>query len=185
MAFWPIWMLKKERYSCSDCSWRPHAERWLSARILPLGRLPYLSLPPQTLPFCPLWPVNATVSGNAMPSWRRYVVFVNPPEFYSTLTFHHKELRKQFQIISELRAEIKTLQSDNLKLYEKVRYMQSYREDSGNRPVTQLDPLPPPSALPDGLGKYQTRYEEAMNPFEAFRGRVCCLLCQSHAPELT
>jgi hypothetical protein len=83
-----------------------------------------------------------------------------------------QELRKQFQVISELRAETKALQSDNLKLYEKVRYMQSYREDSGHRPVTQLDPLPPPSGLPDSLNKYQTRYEEAMNPFEVFRGRV-------------
>ncbi|KAJ7045771.1 CASP C terminal-domain-containing protein [Mycena alexandri] len=86
-----------------------------------------------------------------------------------------EELRKQFQIISELRTEIKNLQSDNLKLYEKVRYMQSYREEAGSRPVTsQLDPLPAPaggSARPDDMSKYRTRYEEAMNPFEAFRGR--------------
>ncbi|KAJ6499051.1 CASP C terminal-domain-containing protein [Mycena sanguinolenta] len=85
-----------------------------------------------------------------------------------------EELRKQFQIISELRTEIKNLQSDNLKLYEKVRYMQSYREEqSGSRPVTsQLDPLPVPSgSRPDDMSKYRTRYEEAMNPFEAFRGR--------------
>ncbi|KAJ7187987.1 CASP C terminal-domain-containing protein [Mycena filopes] len=85
-----------------------------------------------------------------------------------------EELRKQFQIISELRTEIKNLQSDNLKLYEKVRYMQSYREEAGSRPVTsQLDPLPTPAggARPDDMSKYRTRYEEAMNPFEAFRGR--------------
>ncbi|KAF5380342.1 hypothetical protein D9615_004565 [Tricholomella constricta] len=82
------------------------------------------------------------------------------------------ELRKQFQIISELRTEIKSLQSDNLKLYEKVRYMQSYREEAGSRPPTsQLDPLPAPSGRLDDISKYQTRYEEAMNPFEAFRGR--------------
>ncbi|KAH0588944.1 hypothetical protein H2248_004729 [Termitomyces sp. 'cryptogamus'] len=86
------------------------------------------------------------------------------------------ELRKQFQIISELRTEIKNLQSDNLKLYEKVRYMQSYREDAGLRPVvTQLDPLPLPSGSGSGhaddMSKYRTRYEQAMDPFEAFRGR--------------
>ena len=75
-----------------------------------------------------------------------------------------------------MRTETKTLQGDNLKLFEKVRYMQSYREDSGSRPVTQLDPLPPPSARLDDMSKYQARYEEAMNPFEAFRGRVCSLL---------
>ena len=93
--------------------------------------------------------------------------------------FPSQELRKQFQIISELRAEIKTLQADNLKLYEKVRYMQSYREDSGSRPVTQLDPLPAPTGRLDDMSKYQARYEEAMNPFEAFRGRVSpTLICE-------
>ena len=51
--------------------------------------------------------------------------------------------------------------------------MQSYREEAGSRPVTsQLDPLPVPSGSSDDMGKYRTRYEEAMNPFEAFRGRV-------------
>jgi homeobox protein cut-like len=84
-----------------------------------------------------------------------------------------QELRKQFQIISELRTEIKNLQSDNLKLYEKVRYMQSYREEAGSRPLTmQLDPLPAPAGRPDDMREYSARYEEAMNPFEAFRGRV-------------
>ena len=44
--------------------------------------------------------------------------------------------------------------------------MQSYREDA----QSQLNPLP--AARQDDLSKYRTRYEEAMNPFEAFRGRV-------------
>ncbi|KAF8441612.1 CASP C terminal-domain-containing protein [Boletus edulis BED1] len=97
-----------------------------------------------------------------------------------------EELRRQFHTISELRSEIKSLQSDNLKLYEKVRYMQSYRETSS---VSQLDPLPGSSrshrtekprvgsVRDDGdddemeLGKWRQRYEETMNPFEAFRGR--------------
>ncbi|KAI9511170.1 CASP C terminal-domain-containing protein [Russula earlei] len=81
-----------------------------------------------------------------------------------------EELRKQFQIISELRAEIRSLQSDNLKLYEKVRYMQSYRENAHST----LDPLPASSTSAPSAGelsKYSARYEEAMNPFEAFRGR--------------
>lgn len=84
------------------------------------------------------------------------------------------ELRKQFQVISDLRAEIKSLQADNLKLYEKVRYMQSYREEAGSRPpTTQLDPLPAPSpgAAADDMSKYHARYEQSMNPFEVFRGR--------------
>lgn len=88
-----------------------------------------------------------------------------------------QELRKQFHAISELRSEIKSLQSDNLKLYEKVRYMQSYREQAS---VSQLDPLPGTSTnvhsgssrSGDDFNKWRKRYEEAMNPFEAFRGRV-------------
>ncbi|KAL4074255.1 CASP C terminal-domain-containing protein [Scleroderma yunnanense] len=86
-----------------------------------------------------------------------------------------EELRKQFHAISELRSEIKSLQSDNLKLYEKVRYMQSYREQAS---VSQLDPLPGTSTdvhsnsrTGDDLNKWRKRYEETMNPFEAFRGR--------------
>lgn len=90
-----------------------------------------------------------------------------------------EELRKQFHTISELRSEIKSLQADNLKLYEKVRYMQSYQEQTS---VSQLDPLPGTSTTDrsggsgggrtgDELHKWRTRYEEAMNPFEAFRGR--------------
>ena len=81
-----------------------------------------------------------------------------------------QELRRQFQIISELRTEIRSLQADNLKLYEKVRYMQSYRENTTN---STLDPLPAgPSSSAAEMTKYRTRYEESMNPFEAFRGRV-------------
>lgn len=84
-----------------------------------------------------------------------------------------QELRKQFQIISDLRSEVKALQADNLKLYEKVRYMQSYREDT-------LNPLP--AARQDDLSKYHARYEEAMNPFEAFRGREAARAFQALNP---
>ena len=43
--------------------------------------------------------------------------------------------------------------------------MQSYRENNDT-----VNPLP--AARQDDLSKYHARYEEAMNPFEAFRGRV-------------
>ncbi|TFY67935.1 hypothetical protein EVJ58_g1340 [Rhodofomes roseus] len=68
-----------------------------------------------------------------------------------------EELRKQFNIISELRNEVKSLQADNLKLYEKVRYMQSYREDAAVRPST-LDPIPASAnGRGDGMSKYRAR----------------------------
>jgi hypothetical protein len=69
---------------------------------------------------------------------------------------------------------MRSLQTDNLKLYEKVRYMHSYRENTSN---STLDPLPSTSsgtASAGDMNKYHARYEEAMNPFEAFRGRVSC-----------
>ncbi len=94
-----------------------------------------------------------------------------------------EELRSQFDTISELRAEIKTLQSDNLALYEKMRYLQSFsgRQQGGggarSEAVIQMGSggtdasgaYPP--ARTGGDDKYRAKYEEAMNPFAAFRGR--------------
>ncbi|KAI5477893.1 Golgi membrane protein [Pseudohyphozyma bogoriensis] len=79
-----------------------------------------------------------------------------------------EELRRQFETISELRTEIKALQTDNLKLYEKVRYLQSYRDDAGSSSSRTAFPT---MRGDEELGKYQNKYEESMNPFEAFRGR--------------
>jgi len=52
--------------------------------------------------------------------------------------------------------------------------MQSYQSDaSGSGVRGTLDPLPANSnSRPDDISKYRARYEEAMNPFEVFRGRV-------------
>ncbi|CUA66883.1 Protein CASP [Saccharomyces cerevisiae S288c] [Rhizoctonia solani] len=76
-----------------------------------------------------------------------------------------EELRKQFESISDLRNEIKTLQSDNMKLYEKVRYMQSYR-DEGSASWSSVT-----AQANTDLGKYRTMYEDSLNPFQAFRGQ--------------
>ena len=60
--------------------------------------------------------------------------------------------------------------------------MQSYQsEASGSVVRGTLDPLPANSSnRPDDISKYRTRYEEAMNPFEVFRGRVG-YLCESES----
>lgn len=94
-----------------------------------------------------------------------------------------EELRKQFETISELRAEVKTLQSDNLSLYEKMRYLQSYGPGGSKGPGTgggdsvinfgragagSDGAYPPPRVHED---KYRAKYEDSMNPFQAFRGR--------------
>ena len=46
-----------------------------------------------------------------------------------------EQLRQQSEQISNLRNETSQLQKDNLKLYEKVKYMQSYRNDSSGAGV--------------------------------------------------
>lgn len=103
-----------------------------------------------------------------------------------------EELRKQFQVITSLRTEVKSLQGDNLSLYEKVRYLQSYGgSSSSSRPIAiaaaARDAYPPqnggessrhtkvPIDLASGGGgedKYREKYEQSVHPFEAFRGRV-------------
>ncbi|KAG8928609.1 hypothetical protein FRC02_006691 [Tulasnella sp. 418] len=92
-----------------------------------------------------------------------------------------EELRKQFDIISELRTEIKSLQADNMKLYEKVRYMQSYRDGASSSTFTSTSAAPISSGR-DDMGKYQNLYEASMNPFEAFRGREAARAVQSLNP---
>ncbi|ORY89725.1 CASP C terminal-domain-containing protein [Leucosporidium creatinivorum] len=81
-----------------------------------------------------------------------------------------EELRKQFETISGLRSEIKSLQADSLKLYEKVRYLQSYRDDAASG-TQRGGAFQTTVRVDEELGKYQNKYEESMNPFEAFRGR--------------
>lgn len=52
--------------------------------------------------------------------------------------------------------------------------MQSYRDESKSvPPSTAVNALgATPATRPDEMGKYRARYEESMNPFEVFRGRV-------------
>lgn len=91
-------------------------------------------------------------------------------------------MRKQFETISDLRTEVKSLQADNLKLYEKVRYMGSYRDSS----IAKAGPSGGTSSSGGGggglltgvlgrrdeeIGKYKDKYDESLNPFEAFKGR--------------
>ncbi|PWN25486.1 hypothetical protein BDZ90DRAFT_228251 [Jaminaea rosea] len=109
-----------------------------------------------------------------------------------------EELRKQFDVVTQLRSDVKGLQADNLALYEKVRYLQSYG-GSGSSAASMVTAVPartdasgayPPqrsyqqergglipssiasgSSTPHPEDKYRRRYEASMNPFEAFRGR--------------
>ena len=47
--------------------------------------------------------------------------------------------------------------------------MQSYRDGGNSHLTTSAAPI---GGASDGISKYSTLYEQSMNPFEAFRGRV-------------
>ena len=145
-----------------------------SSRSLPKPRLSSRSLSralPRP-PSCPSLLPSEIGSDSAILSWKRYVnVFSRSlqPVKLTALPLP-QELRRQFNTISELRSEIKTLQADNLKLYEKVRYLQSYRDE--NSAAKQQAGFSNVVRGDEELVRYQNKYEESMNPFEAFRGRV-------------
>ncbi|PWN22515.1 hypothetical protein BCV69DRAFT_281500 [Microstroma glucosiphilum] len=115
-----------------------------------------------------------------------------------------EELRRHFESITSLRNEVKSLQADNLGLYEKVRYLQSWSGGatgaaggSGRAAIAAAREAYPPVAgsgnggasssatgerrhtkvpmnIASGSGgedRWRSKYEESMNPFEAFRGR--------------
>eukprot|EP00047_Mylnosiga_fluctuans_P021623 m.107027 g.107027 ORF g.107027 m.107027 type:complete len:649 (+) comp8964_c0_seq1:1835-3781(+) len=69
------------------------------------------------------------------------------------------ESRHQQQTIASLRNEIDTLRSDNVKLFEKIKFLQGYQ----------------PSAIAidgeDVVRKYGPEYEEHINPFRAFNAK--------------
>lgn len=84
-----------------------------------------------------------------------------------------EQLLRQSDTITELRNEIKTLQADNLKLYEKVRYLESYSSNvgSGNSGPSSLRRVVGNNRRDEELGKYKSLYEDHMNPFEIFKGK--------------
>ncbi len=108
-----------------------------------------------------------------------------------------EELRKLSLTIGELREEVKTLQADNLGLYEKVRYLQTYGPEQqgangkarghtgipmgGSTSAVMAARTDASGAYPPPSGanfadrredRYRRKYEERMDPFQAFRGRV-------------
>jgi homeobox protein cut-like len=93
------------------------------------------------------------------------------------LTGRLQELRKQQSITQEVKNESKALQADNLKLYEKVRYLQSYRDDAGSTSKSLYPAAVGKEKDDQQLGKYRSMYEQSMNPFEAFRGRASVAKC--------
>ncbi|TLS25416.1 hypothetical protein PpBr36_07228 [Pyricularia pennisetigena] len=107
-----------------------------------------------------------------------------------------QELSETHRNVSQLRQEIAALQKDNLKLYEKSRYVQSYNRGgmhttaaAGASPLmggavssssSAFSANPNPSTIsiggggsngPIALDQYRKAYESNLSPFAAFRGR--------------
>lgn len=70
------------------------------------------------------------------------------------------ELRKNTTMINTLRKETEAIKKDNLELYERTRYMQSYDGGSNNK-----------NNSTSAASKYQSLYEEGLSPFQQFRGK--------------
>lgn len=93
------------------------------------------------------------------------------------------ELQKQYQAVSSLRSEVASLQKDNLSLYEKTRYINTFTSTGPAQrntyaPVTSPGmvgssssayPGANPYASSPGADKYQSQYESHISPFSRFR----------------
>eukprot|EP00040_Diaphanoeca_grandis_P015651 m.80134 g.80134 ORF g.80134 m.80134 type:complete len:652 (+) comp25285_c0_seq1:378-2333(+) len=78
------------------------------------------------------------------------------------------EARHQKQIVAALRSEIDTVKSDNVKLYEKIKFIQGYKPQSRTSEAT--------------VDKYSKEYEEHINPFQAFNQKEKQRKYQSLSP---
>lgn len=87
--------------------------------------------------------------------------------------------RKLMERIEKLTADLDSLKTDNVRLYEKIRFVQSYKQSnvplgSGSSSLT-FDP--PQGATDDEegagsfLGKYRSIYEDMVNPYTMFNRR--------------
>jgi len=94
------------------------------------------------------------------------------------------ELSRVHATVSNLRQEVASLQKDNLQLYEKTRYIQTYRQPPALSTNTAASSgfganMNPSSTLHTSkasssgnpIDRYRQAYESNISPFEAFRGR--------------
>lgn len=88
--------------------------------------------------------------------------------------------RKLMERIEKVVGDMDSLKNDNVKLYEKLRFVQSYRQSNGalgtTAPATStsIDIGAPNVEEEDGgglLGKYRSLYEDMVNPYTIFNRR--------------
>ncbi|TSN21154.1 Protein CASP [Bagarius yarrelli] len=69
-----------------------------------------------------------------------------------------EESRSLQQTLQALQSELDSLRADNIKLYEKIKFLQSYPTRSGGSDDTVM--------------RYSTQYEERLDPFSSFSKKV-------------
>lgn len=90
--------------------------------------------------------------------------------------------RKLMEKIEKGMSDVDSLKNDNVKLYERLRFVQSYRQSNGslgapanlNATSTSIDLGSTGAEEEDGgglLGKYRSLYEDMVNPFTMFNRR--------------
>jgi homeobox protein cut-like len=90
--------------------------------------------------------------------------------FKKKITELEGELQKSYQSIQSLRSEIAALQKDNLKLYEKTRYVSSYNRNASGASPTAIQIDNNPNFEPT-FHRYKSAYEANMSPFSQFKTR--------------
>ncbi|KAH0357422.1 hypothetical protein KCU83_g702, partial [Aureobasidium melanogenum] len=83
-------------------------------------------------------------------------------------------LQEQYTLVSSLRSEIASLQKDNLSLYEKSRYVNSYNTKGGatsGYSSTNPSTITIDRSNPGTDARYKSAYENSISPFAAFRSK--------------
>lgn len=70
-----------------------------------------------------------------------------------------QELRKNWSLIATLRKDLEAVKKDNLDLYERSRYVTSYKKNNPFGAKTNVE------------DRYKSLYEESISPFAIFKGR--------------
>lgn len=77
--------------------------------------------------------------------------------------------------VQQLQSETQTLQKDNVALYERNRYLASYRTEgqtTGRDTVINMSGSSGGTKQSGLMDRYASKYEESVSPFESFRQRV-------------
>lgn len=99
--------------------------------------------------------------------------------FRARLMELEEDNRKLLERIEKLTSDLDSLKSDNVRLYEKIRFVQSYKQSNGSlasgATTVTIEPSPSGGDEEDGtgnfLGKYRSMYEDMVNPYTIFNRR--------------